>query len=133
MGLVEQGSLLAGLATELVSAHQAASDGHGRVICRSHRSSWPCHAWRVAQDVCREAGIPVITTMPSPSTVDEPAYSPMALGNGIYARSRRAPASAFGAQLARASTTQMGSATMSQPSSSGHRLANRGIGDAPWS
>lgn len=131
MGVVAQGSLLAGLARELVWAHQAASDGHGRLVCRSHHSSWPCQAWRAARDVCREAGIPVIATMPRSSTVDE--YAPMALGNGIYARSRRAPASASGARRARASTTQTGSATRPQPLGSGRRRADRGIGGTPWS
>jgi hypothetical protein len=73
----------------------------------------------------------VTATESTSSTVD--TYSPMALGNGIYARSDRTLASASDARLARASTTQIGSATRPQPLGLGHRLTDRGIGDTSWS
>jgi hypothetical protein len=132
MGVVEQGSLLAGLAKELVWTHQAESDRNGRLVCRSHRSSWPCRAWRAARDVCREAGMPVATMMPSSSTVEASASPPVALGAGVYARSDRAPALASDGRLMSASTAQAGSATRPQPSGSGSLLSDRGIGAASW-
>jgi hypothetical protein len=133
MGLVEQGSMLAGLAKELVWAHQATSDGRGGLVCQSHNASWPCHVWRAARDVCREAGIAVDSTMPWPSAVRAGSALPLAFGDGLYSRSDRERRPTAGAWLTAAPAVRMGSVARSLLPGSGRRSADRGMGDTPWS